>query len=441
MAKKLLMIALSPTMAEGKIAKWAKKEGDAFSSGDLLCEVETDKASMDYEASESAVLLKVLVPAGGKAQVGEAIAIIGKAGEDVRKLVAEAASQSSSPAPTPAAPAAAPAAPIPAPPAAAPAAAAQPSAVPPPAAPIPAASAPADYPPSSPLARKTAREKQVDLRFVRGSGPGGRVTEKDVFAYAQTASERRPGLPQAGEGRPAPFGASAAASAPRGVSEIPVSGKRAVIAKRLGDSFFSAPHYYLKKTVIADNLVKARESAGRGREKPVSLNAFIAKIAAAALSRHPEINVFWRGETIESRSAVDIGLAVALPDGLITPVIRDCDLKGVLRIDEEMRSLIDKARTKGLVPEEYEGAGFTITNLGAFGVDEFTAIINPPGSAILAVGALEKRPVVGEGDSIKAAHTMTFTLGCDHRTIDGAVGARFFADFAAMLENPFAVLL
>jgi pyruvate dehydrogenase E2 component (dihydrolipoamide acetyltransferase) len=204
---------------------------------------------------------------------------------------------------------------------------------------------------------------------------------------------------------------------------------------------FSAPHFYLKKRVNAELLAETRARINKSRQKPISFNAILLKLSAMALARHPEINVYWRGDALEKRSVVDVGLAVALPDGLITPIIRDCDSKGIERIDEELSLLIDKAKSKGLAPEEYEGAGFTITNLGSFGIDEFTAIINPPASAILAVGALKKRAVVGEDDVIRVGKTMDLTLGCDHRSIDGAVGAGFLADLATLLEDPFRALL
>ncbi|MDP2790862.1 MAG: dihydrolipoamide acetyltransferase family protein [Rectinemataceae bacterium] len=419
MAQKLFMIALSPTMTEGTIAKWKKAEGEAFSSGDLLCEVETDKASMDYEAPSSAVLLKIVVQAGKKAAVGETIAIIGKAGEDPGPLLLEAKAAFApaavvvpgmvpNSAPSPTSPNPQPASPV---------------------APVQSPGAPAAYPPSSPLARKVALERQVDIRKLRGSGPAGRVTEKDVLAYAAAPAP----TPEAANPGTAPF---------RTPSEIiPVAGKRAVIARRLSESFFSAPHYYLKKEILAENLYAARASANEGRASPISYNAIIVKLAAAALAAHPEINVFWRGEAIERRNVIDIGLAVALPDGLVTPVVRDCAVKGILQIESEFAALIEKARNRGLSQDEYEGAGFTVTNLGGFGIDEFTAIINPPASAILAVGAMVKKPVVGADGSIVAARSMTLTLGCDHRTIDGATGARFLADLAALMEDPFRALL
>lgn len=453
MAEKLMMIALSPTMTEGTIAKWKKQEGQAFSPGDLLCEVETDKASMDYEAPKNAVLLKILVPEGGKAAVGDTIAVIGKAGENIDASLLASAKPQESKEPLESAVKSkteeeshnvpvdstshnrpkehdaktlSPAAPRPADPAAS-----SPSM---PSMPSSAPNAPAGYPPSSPLARKVALELGVDLRKVKGSGPEGRVVERDVRAYSQGSPHTQE---EAREAKPKETSREASREASKGR----IGPKRAVIARRLGESFFSAPHYYLKKEIAADSLAEARARINKGREKPVSFNAILMKLSAMALARHPEVNVYWRGDYIEERRAADIGLAVALPDGLITPVVRDCDLKGIEAIDQELATLIEKAKSKGLSPEEYEGAGFTITNLGSFGVDEFTAIINPPGSAILAVGAMRKKPVVDEEDKVVVARTMVLTLGCDHRSIDGAVGAAFLSDLAAILQDPIRALL
>jgi pyruvate dehydrogenase E2 component (dihydrolipoamide acetyltransferase) len=277
-----------------------------------------------------------------------------------------------------------------------------------------------------------ARELRVDLRLVRGSGPGGRVVEKDVRGFAalgpagplgQAPSRSPTGVPAATERR------------------VPLSGKRAVIAKRLSESFFTAPHFYLKRRAEAGTLLSLREAINAGREKPLSLNAFLIKLAAEAIVRHPYVNSTWEGTAILERSSIDIGLAVALPDGLITPVCRDCAHKGVAVIEEEMAALIAKARERGLAPSEYEGAGFTITNLGSFGVEEFTAIINPPGSAILAVGAAIKEPFVREDGAVGVRRAMALTLGCDHRVIDGAAGARFLATLVSFLEEPGKALL
>ncbi|MDX9826929.1 MAG: dihydrolipoamide acetyltransferase family protein [Spirochaetia bacterium] len=450
MAESLLMIALSPTMTEGSIARWKVKENQAFSSGDLLCEVETDKASMDYEAPKNAVMLKILVPEGGKAAVGQPIALIGKAGEKVDDLASKiaAAPSAADAAKTAASTSADQAAgsdssmSVAAPAGSDAAAAAPPS-------PAETASespsgnsdtrsesvsqvpvAPSGFPRSSPLARKLALEFGIDLRLVRGRGPEGRVTEKDVRAYAE-----------AGEMSAESRSLGSKPAEKKSVESRPVGAKRAVIARRLSESFFSAPHYYLRREIRADRLVEARVELSQGRDRPISFNALLIKLVASVLAKHPEMNVYWRGDSIEERKAVDIGLAVALPDGLITPVVRDCDIKGLEEIDTELSSLIEKAKTRGLSPDEYEGAGFTITNLGSFGVDEFTAIINPPGSAILAVGAIKKKPLVGENDEIIAGKTLVLTLGCDHRSIDGATGATFLADLAATTANPIRVIL
>lgn len=435
MAEIIYMTALSPTMTEGTIARWKKSEGDGFASGDLLLEVETDKASMDYEAPKSASLLKILLPAGGKAKVGDPIGIIGKKGEDTAGLMASLAEKS------------------------------QPSSMPdtPPAQPpanqviqdvsarldaaieshnakekLPHAAkdmftpvSPVTVPPSSPLARKLAKELGIDLRAVKGSGPQGRVVKRDVEAFAVSP---RTQTVQPDVLVPQPQSAPA---------KIPVSGKRAVIARRLSESFFTAPHYYLKKKVSAEKLLALRQFSAelaQSTEK-ASLNALLMKLAAEALKRHPEINVHFASDYIEQFAATDIALAVALDDGLITPVVRDCADKSVRQIDTEMKALIEKARTKGLAPSEYEGGTFTITNLGSFGIDEFTAIINPPGSAILAVGAIKKEAVPQEDGSIGVISMMTLTLGCDHRSIDGAVGARFLKDLALFIEEPASVLL
>ena len=449
MAEKLLMMALSPTMTEGAIAKWKVAEGSAFKAGSVLCEVETDKASMDYEAPKDAFLLRILVPEGGKAGVGEPIAVIGAAGEDPGPLAAAV--------PRPTAPSPAPASPKP--PSTAPSAPSAPSLpeapsllaagsveVPPKATSASVAaysppsgagvaagpSAPASYPPSSPLARSLARELGLDLRGAKGTGPGGRVVERDVRALASGG----PALSSA----PSVAG-GAGSQGPATERKVPVSPKRAVIARRLSESFFTAPHYYLKRRVDAGAVMALRESSKAGRETPISLNAFLFKLSAEAITRHPYVNSTWEGDSILERTSIDIGLAVALPDGLITPIVRDCAHKGVAAIEDELVALIAKARGKGLQPAEYTGAGFTISNLGSFGVEEFTAIINPPGSAILAVGAALQEPFVRVDGSIAVRRSMALTLGCDHRVIDGAAGARFLATLASYVEEPGKALL
>ena len=443
MAEYIRMSALSPTMNEGRIASWKIAEGASFSSGDVLCEVETDKASMDYEAPVSGTLLKILLPAGATAKVGDPIAIAGRKGEDIASLTApertsaETVLQGESAAPAPQA--------------------AEPGQSEPgtaftemhewPVQPGPgtgrvsaneiagasaAPVAPAGVPPSSPLARLRAKERGIDLRVVRGSGPNGRIIERDVLEWTpNTAAFARTALSGASESLQAK--ASSTLEAP--------SRMRSIIARRLSDSFFSAPHFYLKKKIRAQALLDLRAYANEGRAEKLSFNAFLIKIAAMALARHAEINVFWKPEGLERRSAIDIGLAVALEDGLITPTVRQCDRKTVSEIDRELKVLIEKAKNGTLAPEEYEGAGFTITNLGSWGIDEFTAIINPPASAILAVGAVVREPVADDTEHIAVASTITLTLGCDHRSVDGAMGAAFLADLAGLLEHPASALV
>jgi pyruvate dehydrogenase E2 component (dihydrolipoamide acetyltransferase) len=423
MPEKVLMIALSPTMETGTLARWRKKEGDAVASGDVLCEVETDKATMDYESTAEGTLLKILLLEGGQAKVGDTIAIVGKPGDDISGLLAEAGTApgpkaaASKPAPTAARPAAASRAPTPA------AAAA-------PAAPVQAPAA-AGRIKSSPLARKLAQQKGIDLRAVRGSGPGGRVVRRDLEGVAGGAA--------AGAAASAARAAAPILQPGPGDQVIPVSRMRQVIAKRLSDSMYTAPHYYLTVAVGMDELLAARARLNAGREKKISVNAFLMAIAARALTRHPRVNSTWNGETILQHATADIGLAVALPDGLITPLVRDCGHKGIAAIDAELADLIEKARAGKLAPQEYIGATFTISNLGASGIDEFTAIINPPGSAILAVGAARKEPVV-ENDAVVIRQRMRVTLSCDHRIVDGAVGAAFLRELADMLENPLLAL-
>ncbi len=451
MAEKLFMIALSPTMTEGTLARWKVAEGQAFKAGSVLCEVETDKASMDYEAPKDGVLLKALLTEGGRAAVGDVIGILGKAGESPDALLAQLSPGAGGAGPKAAGPAAVPAS--------AGGGASAPSSVP--AAPgtaareaanaaAPAGAGPAGSVPSSPLARVLAAELGVDIRTVRGTGPGGRVVKRDVEAAAGGRPPAASGAASRPAGGPAAVpvpGGTPGPAVPRGpageqsVRLEPVAGKRAVIARRLSESFFTAPHYYLKRTVDAGRLLDLREALSDPEGRKPSINALLARLAASALARHPAVNAGWKDEgagkaSVEYRSRVDIGLAVALPDGLITPVVRDCGAKGIAAIDAEMSDLIAKAKGPGLSPEEYTGATFTITNLGAFGVEEFTAIINPPGSAILAVGAAIAEPVAMPDGTVAVRKRMRLTLGCDHRVIDGAVGAAFLRDLAGMIEEP-----
>ena len=280
---------------------------------------------------------------------------------------------------------------------------------------------------ASPLARRLAREKRLDLGRIAGSGPGGRVVKQDLTAARL--------LPLAGV---MATGTALPGHAPSQDQRIPLSGKRKVIAQRLAESKFSAPHYYLKIDVDAGRFVETRErlNARLGEEARISVNAMLMKIVAEALKRHPILNSGWKGDHILSYARADIGLAVAQEDGLITPVVRDCGAKGVIAIERELSELIARARVNRLKPEEYTGATFTITNLGSYGILEFTAIINPPGSAILAVGRIRRVPVAEEGDRLVVRPQMILTLSCDHRVVDGAVGAAFLKDLKALIEDP-----
>ena len=432
MAEPILMTALSPTMTEGTIAQWLAKEGQALKSGDALCEVETDKATMTYESPASGTLLKIVAEANSSAVVGQLIAVIGKPGDNWEEIAAKAQSPAAKPAP-----AKAPAKPAPAP--------AAPAATPAPA-PAPAPeSAPAlapGLPRSSPLARKLAKEKNLDLRQIKGSGPGGRVVVQDVEQFqaapVPAPAQPAPRVAPAPAKRAAPV-AGASAKGLRG-DRVPLSKMRSIIASRLSQSYSQAPHYFVRMAIDMERLFALRKSLNAGREQPLSLNAFILKLVAAALERHPGINASWEGDAIQYLPAADIGVAVALDGGLITPVVRACESKGLADIDQELGGLIAKARAGALVPEEYTGASFTVSNLGSFGVEEFTAILNPPGSAILALGAVAEEAVVRDG-AIVPRRILHATLSSDHRVIDGAQAAAFMAELKALFEEPARALL
>lgn len=419
--EKVVMIALTPTMDAGTIAKWSKKESDTVAQGDLLCEVETDKSSMEYESLNSGTLLKIIVGEGQTAKVGDVIAIVGKPGEDISAALASLSGGGAS-----SAPAAAPSAPV---------APASSSAGAAPSASAAAATSGATSGTTSgtkgrvsasPLARKTAESRGIDIALVAGSGPGGRILKSDVENFSPGA---------AGAQSVGAFAAPSAADV-----EIPLSGIRAVIAKRLSESKFSAPHFYVKVVVRVEKIIELRnavnENLQKQKKEKLSMNAFFIKIAAEALKRHPAINSSWQGTKILQFGSVDIGLAVDLGKGLLTPVVRGCASKGLERIDAELQALIGKVKNGTIAQNEYTGATFTISNLGSFGVDEFTAIINPPGSAILAVGRTRRELEVLENGTTEVAQVMTLTLSCDHRVIDGMAAAKFISDLKALFENP-----
>ncbi len=428
MAEKILMLALSPTMEEGHIAQWHKEEGDSVSSGDVLCEVETDKTTMDYEATSDGVLLKIVVPAGSQAKIGETIAIIGEAGEDISALLEETDDKKedlelkpieTKPEPSPDS-----------------LEAGQDSDASEISDSAPEVASSSAFPKASPLARKLADMNGLNLKQIRGSGPEGRVIKADI----ENALKEREGKPSdAKVALQKPVKPTESRSATED-EIIPLTGMRKAIAQRLAESKYSAPHYYLKVSVEVDSLLVAHAELNKKATEKISLNAFFTKFVAEALKKHPKINASWQGDSIKLFSSVDIGTAVALKDGLITPVVRNCGQKGIIQIDTELKELIEKARSNALQPEEYAGASFTISNLGSFGIEDFTAIINPPGAAILAISTIKRKAIVQEDDSLAIRSVMNLSLSCDHRVIDGAVGAAFLAELKNMLESPVRAL-
>ena len=422
---KVVLAKLSPTMEEGTIVKWSKQEGDSVKVGDVLAEIETDKANMEMEAMGAGVLRKILVAAGGKAPVGALIGVIANPDEDIAALLASAGP---TPAPAPQkpvapAPAVAPVAPAARPEAAAPARSA---------APLPSASDGGRVK-SSPLARAMAAERNIPLTAVAGSGPGGRVVKRDIEGYAGSA-------PVVGRISPAPATAAAPAPTITPGQEIPLSNMRKTIARRLSESMFSAPHFYVTVEIDMDAAVAAREQLQRADEVKISFNDLVLKACAKALRSSPMVNASWAGDKIVTHGEINVGVAVSLPDGLITPVVRHADRKGVLQISSEVKDLAARAREKRLKPEEFTGSTFTTSNLGMFDVSEFTAIINPPDSAILAIGAVRRVPVV-DGDKIRIGHRMKVTLSSDHRVVDGALAAQFLKEVRRLLENPVALFV
>lgn len=402
MATKVFMEALSPTMEEGRLVKWNKSEGDAVKSGDVLAEVETDKAVMELVARGDGVLRKRLVAEGTTAPVGSLVGVIGTEGEDISALLS---------------------APQPASATTSPDATRHPEPTTPPA----PAHAPASTGPtkSSPLARRLARDSGLDLAAMAGSGPGGRIIKRDIEAAV------------AGGGA----GAAPSSIAPRPSSvgdftDQPLTQIRKTIAKRLGESIGPIPTFYLTAEFDMTRAVDMRASMlEQGEEFRVSINDVILKATATALARHPEVNAHWLGDKIRFFNRVHLGMAVATDDGLIVPVIFDADTKGLRELSAESKALAAKARARKLTPEEYTGSTFSVSNLGMMQIDQFTAIINPPECGILAIGALEDKPVVVDGN-LAVRKRLRVTMSCDHRVIDGAIGAGFLQDLRRMIENP-----
>jgi pyruvate dehydrogenase E2 component (dihydrolipoamide acetyltransferase) len=416
MAKIIGLPKLSPTMDEGTLVAWIKKEGDPVDVDDLLAEVETDKATMEFRSFDRGVLLKILVPEGETLEPDAPVAIIGKAGEDIGDLLAQLGGGSAPRSETASAPGTVSSSATAAASESAPASSSLPE----------PSTGDGDRVLSSPLVRRLAREQGLDLRTVEGSGPHGRIVKRDVEPYGEgTAAE-----PVARGERPPPRVEKA-------------SSMRRTIARRLTESKQTVPHYYLTIDVDIGPLADARQAMNAVLEdagKKVSLNDLIIKAAAVALRRVPEVNASWMGKEIHYHQVVDVSVAVAIDDGLMTPVIRDADRKGIAQIADEVRELAARARDKKLQPEEMTNGTFSVSNLGMFGIEEFAAVINPPEGAILAVGALRTEPVVADG-SIVPGRRMRFTMSCDHRVVDGATGAKFMAAFKRIVESPLNMLL
>jgi len=444
MATKVHMEALSPTMEEGQIVRWLKSEGDAVEEGDLLAEIETDKATMELVARGSGVLRKVFKSEGDTAPVGSVIAIVADADEDISGLAADVSESSGAEADEEE------------PDAKEKESGAKKEVEAPSAGKSEgdgaAAGAGAEVGAggrikASPLARKLADEAGLDLGGVQGSGPAGRITKSDIEAAIESGAGA--GAPAAAGAGKAGAGGGAAArlAAPAydgpEVEEVPVSQMRKTIAKRLVTSIGPVPTFYLTVDVDMTRMMEARERMNESLEKEglkVSVNDLIIKATALALKRHPDVNAQWHEDHIKRFHRVHMGVAVAVEDGLITPIVRDADLKGAARIGAEVRELAGRAREKKLQPDEYTGATFSVSNLGMFGIEEFTAIINPPEAAILAVGAVEERVIVEDGEAMIAPR-MKMTMSCDHRVIDGASGARFLQTLTGFLEEPAMALV
>ncbi len=406
MAVAVQLPALSPTMKEGRITKWLKNEGDKISSGTEIAECETDKSNLAIEAYDDGILLKILVKAGDSAPVGSTIAWIGKAGEKVPDAAPVAA-----------------AAPAPAP-VAAPVAVAAPT-VPAKPVPPPAPAAPAGRLRASPLAKKVAEAQGVDLSGVQGSGPNGRIVRRDVEA----AAEKKPA---------APVFARAVAGVRQAPTSLPVTTMRKVIAQRLTEVKPGVPHFYLTVELEMEQALKLREEA-KAKDLKISVNDIIVKAVGVAVRRFPRINQVFAGDSIQQLQNVDVGVAVAIEDGLITPIVKDADQKGLAEIAAEVRDLAERAKKKALKPDEYTGGSITVSNLGMFGIDSFIAVINPPQASILAVGKVEPKVVVRDGQMV-IRQMMSMTFSGDHRVVDGAVGAQFLQVVRELIEHPMRLL-
>lgn len=426
MAEIVRMPKMSDTMTEGVVAKWHKKVGDSIKPGDVVAEIETDKATMEFESYQEGTLLYIGIEEGKGAPVDAVLAVLGKPGEDFKSLLdqaqavpaakQEAPKSTPSPAATPPVPASAPV-PVSTP------------------APVVAAPSPAPSPvatlsddsrmKASPLARRLAAEKGIDLRQVMGSGDHGRIVKRDIDWF-----------------KPGQFVGSAVALSgltKESFDVTNVSQMRKTIARRLSESMFTAPHFYLTVSIDMEPVMAARESINAVTGAKVSFNDFVIKAAAAALRQHPKVNSSWLGDTIRTNHHVNIGVAVAVEEGLLVPVVRFADTKTLRQINAEVKSYAAKAKDKKLQPSDWEGNTFTISNLGMYGIEDFTAIINPPDACILAVGGIIQKPVVKNGQVVPG-NEMKVTLSCDHRVVDGVSGAEFLRTFKGLLENPVVLL-
>jgi pyruvate dehydrogenase E2 component (dihydrolipoamide acetyltransferase) len=428
MAIEILMPALSPTMEEGTLAKWLVKEGDTVQSGDLLAEIETDKATMEFEAVDEGVIGKILIAEGTEGvKVNTAIAIIGEEGEDM------------SAAPEAAAPVAA-------------TAPAEAEVATPAATPAPAAPAAKDGSRlfATPLARRIAADKGLDLATITGSGPHGRIIKADVENATAQPAAATASAPAASADAPAAAMATGPSTAQvtamyegRQFEEIKLDGMRKIIAARLTEAKQSVPHFYLRRDIQLDALLKFRSQLNKtleARGVKLSVNDFIIKACALALQEVPEANAVWAGDRVLQMTASDVAVAVAIEGGLFTPVLQDAEMKSLSALSVQMKDFASRARDRKLAPQEYQGGSFAISNLGMFGIDNFDAIINPPHSGILAVGAGAKKPIVGADGELAVATVMSVTLSVDHRVIDGAMAANLLNAIKANLENPMGML-
>ncbi|MHB0969522.1 MAG: dihydrolipoamide acetyltransferase family protein [Thermoanaerobaculia bacterium] len=406
----IIMPKMGDAMTEGKVVRWYKKAGDPVKKGEPVLEIETDKVNLDLEAEEDGILGGVDVAEGAMAPVGAVLAVISADGSApaAKSKPAEAEKAAAAPA-------------------------SQPKEAPKESKPAPEKAAPkraaGERVKSSPLARRMAKDLGVDLAVVEGSGPGGRIVARDVEAARGTGRA-------AAAARPAGPKARAALQ----TKDVPLTAMRRTIAKRLSESIGPVPHFFLTVDLDVTQLMALRSQLNEMEEAKVSVNDFVIRAAALALLEHPNVNATFLGESIREHGDVHIGIAVATPEGLITPIVRNADTLGVLEISTMVRELAERARNRKLTPDEYQGATFTISNLGMFGIEEFTAIINPPNSAILAVGAASQKPVVIDGN-IVIRDRMRVTMSCDHRVVDGAAGAQYLQSLRKYIEQPLRLIL